>query len=147
MIPEFDASGHLPAGIHQCTWQELEARFGTNRHRRELLAGLRNALVALKQAGCGRAYIDGSFVTEERVPRDFDGCWDPVGVDPDKLDPVLKDFDNGRARQKAKYRGEMFPSDAVAEPQHRIRFLAFFQVTREGEPKGILALDLAQEFS
>ena len=103
--------------------------------------------MALKHAGCGRAYIDGSFVTEERVPRDFDGCWDPVGVDPGKLDPVLMDFDNGRARQKAKYRGEMFPSDAVAVPQHRIRFLEFFQIARDGQLKGILALDLTQEFT
>ena len=147
MIPEFDQDGLLPPGVHPCTWAELEARYGSTRHRRELLAGLKQALLALKRAGCGTAFIDGSFVTDRAVPGDFDGCWDPRGVDPNKLDPVLLEFGNQRAQQKAKYRGELFPSNAVANPRHRIRFLNFFQQTQEGEAKGILSLDLTQEFA
>ncbi|MCP5060243.1 MAG: hypothetical protein GY937_26380 [bacterium] len=147
VIPDFDENGLLPPGIHACSWREVEHRYGSNRHRRELLAGLKAALLALKRAGCGRVYVDGSFVTDKNVPEDFDGCWDPMGVDPNKLDPVLLNFDNQRAQQKAKYRGEMFVASENAVPRHRKRFLDFFQQTREGEPKGILSLNLTQEFS
>ena len=47
-------------------------------------------------------YLDGSFVTAKEFPSDFDGCWDPDGVDGAKLDPVLLVYDNLRAAQKAK---------------------------------------------
>ncbi len=145
MIPDLDAAGNLPPGVHSCTWQEFEQRFATTRHRRELLNGLRRALIELKAAGCATAYIDGSFVTEKKVPADYDGCWDPRGVVLSKLDPVLQDLDNGRARQKAKYRGELFPS-TWGESGSGGTFLDFFQVDRAtGEAKGILALDLQRE--
>jgi DNA-binding Xre family transcriptional regulator len=116
MIPAFDGiQGNLPPGIHEATWDEITARFGRTAHRRRLLAGLRQALEALRRAGCRRAYIDGSFVTAKRVPGDFDGCWDAEGVDPDLLDPVLLDFTSFRAAQKGKFGGELFVSGAVAD--------------------------------
>ena len=147
MIPEADDGGNLPPGVHECTWEELERRFGATRHRRELLNGLRRAIIALKAAGCARVYIDGSFVTEKRVPADYDACWDPEGVVVSKLDPVLQDFTNGRARQKAKYRGELFPSSA-GESGSGSTFLDFFQVDKfTGNAKGVVSLDLRREFS
>jgi len=66
-------------------------------------------------------------------------------VDPDQLDPVLLTFDRGRAAQKAKYHGELFPAQFAASPSGTT-FLEFFQCDKEGRPKGIIALDL-QEFS
>ena len=74
MIPVFDANGNLPPGIHVVTWNELVARFGTTPHRQMLLDGLRAALLSLKDSGCRRVYIDGSFVTAKEEPGDFDGC-------------------------------------------------------------------------
>jgi hypothetical protein len=144
MIPPFEASGNLPPGVHTATWPELASYFGTTPHRRALLAGLRAAVEALRAAGCRRVYIDGSFVTAKRRPNDFDGCWDMEGVDPDQLDPVLLTFDRGRAAQKAKYRGELFPAQFM-EGASGTTFLDFFQLDKEGSPKGIVALDL-QEF-
>ncbi len=90
-------------------------------------------------AGCRRAYVDGSFVTSKEVPGDFDGCWDHVGVDFDALDPVLLDFDGHREAQKAKFEGEMFIADAPGNP-----FLEFFQLDRDGRPKGIIQINLAE---
>ena len=55
MIPPFEESGNLPAGIHEATWNEFSARYGTTPHRRNLLDGLGLALVALRRAGCRRA--------------------------------------------------------------------------------------------
>src|SRR4051794_35442032 len=142
MIPPFDPStGFLPAGIYEATRDEVVVRFGRTPHRLVLLAGLKAALDALKIAGCRRAYIDGSFVTAKAVPGDFDACWDTDGIDPDRLDPVFLIFDRGRRAQKAKFGGELFPTDWPADPSG-LTFLRFFQKDRSGQQKGIIALDL-----
>lgn len=81
MIPPFDTNGNLPPGLHWATWEEIVERFGGTERRNELLAGLGRVLDALRDAGCGVAYVDGSFVTAKLRPGDFDGCWEPDGVD------------------------------------------------------------------
>jgi hypothetical protein len=142
MIPPIDSTGNLPSGVHWATWQELVDRFGKSRHRRQLLTGLKTALDALRIAGCRIVYIDGSFVTAKQVPNDFDACWDIDGVDPALLDPILLTFDYGRAAQKAKYLGELFPAQ-FNEGGSGTTFLEFFQIDKEsGNPKGIIAIDL-----
>ena len=141
MIPIFDSQGNLLPGIHIATWDELAERFGASPHRKLLLTGLPAMLTSLKDAGCRRVYIDGSLVTAKEHPADFDGCWGVDGVDADKLDPVLLQFANRRAAQKAKYHGELFVANAAADPAG-IRFIDFFQRDHDGQPKGIIALDL-----
>lgn len=141
MIPEFNAIGNLPAGEHPATWQELLDRFGYTPWRCQLLAGLREALLLLRAAGCRRAYIDGSFVTTKEVPGDFDACWDVQGVDFDLVDDRLLTFDRGRATQKAAFHGELYMTDSRTDPQGRL-FLDFFQTDRDGNRKGILVVDL-----
>jgi hypothetical protein len=142
-LPDLDeATGNLPPGIHEATWEELERAFSSTPRRGVLLDGLLRALSALRRAGCQRAYVDGSFVTAKEAPGDFDACWDPDGVDPDALEPTLLDFSNRRAAQKAKYGGELFIATDAAGPAG-IRFLDFFQRDKNtGDPKGIVALDL-----
>ncbi len=84
----------------------------------------------------------GSFVTNKNIPNDYDACWEEVDVDPDVLDPVLLTFDPGRATQKAKYLGELFPASVVAGP-NGLSFLDFFQTDGDaGERKGIIAINL-----
>jgi hypothetical protein len=143
MIPDLQDDGWLPPGIHEASWEEVEARFGHTRHRQHLLGGLRAAARALADAGCRRVYVDGSFVSSKGHPEDFDACWDPSGVDVGKLDPTLLQFANGRAAQKAKFGGELFPStsSAVGPPGFEA-FVEFFQRTRDGNPKGIIAIYL-----
>lgn len=58
-----------------------------------------------------------------------------------QLDPVLLDFSNKRAAQKAKYGGELFISSFIADAQGRT-FLDFFQEDRNGNPKGIVEVHL-----
>jgi hypothetical protein len=142
VIPPFDHLGRLPLGVHLATWDEVAQRFGGTQWRGRLLRGLREALLSLKAAGCPVAYIDGSFVTEKVEPGDFDACWDEVGVDPDALDPVLLDFTNRRAKQKAKFGGELFPASQGADGAG-ISFVQFFQNDKAtGDQKGIIAIDL-----
>lgn len=142
MIPEFNAHGLLPGGIHSATLSQIRERFGGNERRDRLLTGLIEALRLLRAAGCGRIYINGSFVTAKELPNDIDVCWDIAGVDPDALDPVFFDFEDGRAAQKARFGAEFFPAQ-VPEGLTGRAFLDFFQVDKQtGEPKGIIKLEL-----
>jgi hypothetical protein len=141
MIPVFQGNGNLSPGIHWAEWKEFEGRFGINPHRRKLLKGLKAVIASLRKAGCRAIYIDGSFVTAKELPNDFDGCWSIEGVDPNLLDPVLLDFSNGRAAQKAKYEGELFPAELIEGGSGKT-WLDFFQQDRYGKPKGIVGIRL-----
>jgi hypothetical protein len=111
MIPSPDPqTGYLPRGVHKPMWGEISAQFATNSHRGVLLDGLLRAVTNLAGAGCRVVLLDGSFVSEKQFPQDYDGTWEPYGVDPDLVDPVLLDFSHGRAAMKAKYAGELFPA-------------------------------------
>jgi hypothetical protein len=142
VIPSFDGGWNLPPGIHLATWDEIVERYATNKRRGQLMDGLRAAIESLHAAGCSRVYVDGSFVTGKEVPGDFDACWEAGSVDPGLLDPVLLDFRDRRAARNAKFGGELFPAQFVAEPAGTT-FLEFFQ--RDGltqKRKGIIAIDL-----
>ena len=144
MIPDFTSDGTLPPGIHEGSWDEFVNRFATNPHRRHLLAGLKEAALSLKHAGCRRIFVGGSYVTTKESPADFDACWDMTGVDPTHLDPILLIFDPGRAAQKAKYGGELFLAQATEQGCGKI-FLDFFMTKRDtGGPKGIVAINLEE---
>jgi hypothetical protein len=145
MIPEFANDGNLPPGVHVATWNEIVNRFGRTAKRRQLLAGLEVALVPLREAGCRRLYLNGSFVTDKAEPGDIDVAWDPVGVDVERLlelEPVFGAFADRRAAQKAKFGCEFFPSAFVADLVGNT-FLEFFQIDKDtGRRKGIIALDV-----
>jgi hypothetical protein len=140
MLPEFE-DGVLPPGIHQASWREVEERFGWNDRRQRLLSGLRSLLEELAHAGCSRAWLDGSFVTDKHHPGDFDLAWDPEGVDIGKLDQVLEDLDPPREAQKKKYGGDILPN--VIEEGSGMPFLEFFQQDAvTGQTRGIVELRL-----
>ena len=141
MIPDFSYRGELPSGIHLSNWQEVVRQLGWTKQRKVLLEGLERGLENLKSAGCGTAYLDGSFVTNKDEPKDFDVCWEVAGVQGKLLDSVLLTFANGRTAQKAKYFGEFFPSELHATPAG-LRYLDFFQINKFGQAKGIIKLDL-----
>jgi hypothetical protein len=106
-----------------------------------LLPGLLEAARILANAGCRALYIDGSFVTAKTFPGDFDACWERAGVNPHLLDPVLLNFANKRAAQKARFKGELFLADGIAVSG--VTFFNFFQKDKNtGMPKGIVSLDL-----
>jgi hypothetical protein len=145
-IPSFDTNGNLPAGIHLATWQEIEETLAFNPRRQELLSGLKRACESLTQVGCLRIFIGGSFATNKEFPGDFDVCWADETVDLEKLaeiDPVLLDFKNQRAAQKAKYGGELFLASDIADLHYFEDYLTFFQKDKvRGNAKGIIAIDL-----
>lgn len=132
--------GRLPPGEWAAGWDELVAAFGSSDWRLQLLEGCQRALRSLQAAGCRRAWIDGSFVTGKLHPGDIDGCYDPIGVDADLLHPALRDLTPGRPAQKAEFGCEFFPN--VIEAGSGQYFVEFFQQDRDGQPKGIIAIDL-----
>lgn len=144
MIPAL-VDGRLPPGEWEASWQELNEAFGTSEWRQSLLAGCQRALESLQQAGCRRVWIDGSFVTARPKPNVIDACCDPIGVDRSKLHPALCDLSPGRPAQKAEFGCEFFPN--IVEAGSGKYFVEFFQQDRDGNPTGIVVLDLtAEEF-
>lgn len=144
MIPEFDENGNLPPGIHFCDWSEFKERFGYTDRRALMIKGMSAAMAELKAAGCRTFYINGSFVTSQPKPRDFDCCWDRDDVDIDYLRknaPVLLNFYNSAA-QKAKYKGEIYPSDQQVDES--VTSIELFQRDRKQNRKGIIAIDLQE---
>ena len=141
MIPPFRPDGNLPPGIHDAIWQEAAERFGVNPYRIELLRGLLAALQILRQAGCLKIYLDGSFVSGKEAPNDFDMAWETENVKEELLSPIFLEFSNLRQSQKQAFGGEFFPADWLADRQGRT-YLEFFQTDLEGNPKGIVAIDL-----
>ena len=135
----------LPPGIHQADLDEVETTFATNTWRRDLFNGLVEAAGRLRSAGCSIIYLNGSYVTGKPRPRDFDICWDPVGVDHSKLDPIFLDFNNGRAAQKAAFKGEFFPSSMMCVDVSQT-FVEFLQLDRfTGKKKGIVSVSLSAD--
>ncbi|MBD2772751.1 DUF6932 family protein [Iningainema tapete] len=144
MIPEFDDNGNLPVGVHFCHWSEFKERFGYTRKRRQMIQGLEEVMAQLKAAGCRNFYINGSFVTREPSPNDFDCCWDQDDVDIDYLRknaPLILNFYNSNA-QKAKYRGEIYPSDQPVDED--TVSIEFFQLDRRQNKKGIIGINLQE---
>lgn len=145
-IPDFDNRGFLPPGIHNATWEEFMARYAITAHRGRLIQGLERLLAHLSKVGCKNVFIDGSFVTAKITPNDYDACWDVTGVKIEKIDPVLLDFsERGKQTMEQKYGGDIRP-DAFSPLETSGTYLEFFQIDRDGQPKGIIALDL-KEFS
>ncbi|MBW4669152.1 MAG: hypothetical protein KME60_17435 [Cyanomargarita calcarea GSE-NOS-MK-12-04C] len=142
MIPDFDENGNLPPGVHICEWEEFKERFGYNRRRRLLIEGLEMAMLSLQAAGCRIIYINGSFTTSKSDPGDFDACYDKGTVDTDYLrvnaPRLFNHYD--RAGMKARYKGEIFPSDQPAGYYGENSF-EFFQSDRRKRKKGIIAID------
>jgi hypothetical protein len=141
MIPHLDPStGYLPPGVYSAGWSDVAPCFAGNSHRRHLVTGLEQALRSFAGAGCRKVLLDGSFVSVKVLPQDYDAAWEPAGVDPTLLDPVLLDFSRKRAAMKLKYGGEFFPATSLAAVG--VLYREFFQKDKNGIPKGIIEIDL-----
>lgn len=144
MIPSFDERGFLPPGVHRSDWGEFVERYGISDHRRKLIGLLEGLIRHMKAVGCRSMFIDGSFVTNKERPNDYDACWDVHGVKVERIDPVLMNFtDFGKARMEEKYGGDIRP-DAFSPTETAGTYLEFFQIDRNGDPKGIVQLVLAE---
>ena len=106
------------------------------------MESLRWLVELARRAAVVRLILNGSFVTAKEEPGDFDACWDPEGVDLDRLDPLFFDFADGRAAQKQRFCGEFFPN--VVEAGSGLVFADFFQNERDTGRKGIVVLQIKE---
>ncbi len=75
-IPSLDSEGFLPVGVHDCTLDEIDARFGAFQHsdrRPQLFARLQAFFAEAKSSAIIESVlVNGSFVTAEPEPNDID---------------------------------------------------------------------------
>jgi len=141
-IADLNADGLLPPGTHDASLDEIREKFGYNMRRRALVDGLQRALRNLEAAGVRVVFINGSFVTRKRQPRDIDGCWEVTAdVDDVLLDPVFLDFSDHCAAMRRKYGVHFFIAQRI-EHRSGVPFVTFFRETRDGRGKGILRVTL-----
>lgn len=146
MIPAHDRQGDLVAGVWDATWTEIEDHFGANVKRQELLTKFKQAVVALRAAGCRQIYLGGSFITTKLWPNDIDAAWDTAGVRIDGLmanHPAFFDLAPPRLQQHRLYGADIGMIDWVAQSYPRILFLDWLQAKRwSSKKKGVLRVDL-----
>lgn len=106
------------------------------------MLGLAQMLVLLGEAGCQRVWVDGSFVTREQWPRDFDVCYSPQELRQEEIDAVLLDFSDGRRAQKTRFGGEALPNDFPLGWNDITIFDGFQRERTTGTAKGLMRLDL-----
>ncbi len=118
-LPPLTERGVLPPGIHEASWREFSARFGTNAARREQLFNMELLLQEMRKQKAGdSAFVGGSFVSKKEIPGDFDMTWRVSGEkigELKKASPILVD----RELQKETLGGQLMatypnsPGDGV----------------------------------
>ncbi len=145
-LPEFNRHGLLPQGIHQASWQEFSARYGSNARRQDLLANMEVLLHLAKKHGGSteKVYVGGSFVTAKETPADFDMTWRLCGSRFEELQktaPLLVD----RTLQMKELGGQLmatYPNAIKDSPSDGV--LGFLQRNaRLQMPVGLVEIDLS----
>jgi len=142
-IPDLNAEGLLPVGIHQATLIEVKEIFGDSSERRMfLMKSLIIALSNLYMAGAVNVWIDGSFVTVKEIPGDIDVCWEyHPNIDFKILDPI---FLKSQEEIKKNYGLHVFPTGVFVGED----WVSFFQRVKRpvtARFKGILFVKLSLE--
>jgi hypothetical protein len=145
VIPDFQDDGNLPPGVHKASLTEVKNALTWNGVRKAFYLGLTRALENLAGAGVKRVWIGGSFVTSEEYPNDVDGCWEyDNSVAVLLLDDVFLDLNPPRAAMRKKYSVDfLIAGTRLQDGQARGGTVQdFFQEDRDGNPRGILIIDL-----
>ena len=145
-IPDLDHRGVLPAGLHACSLNEIQVRFGSfqesDRRVRLHKELVRYAEEARLSSLIRALVVDGSFVTHKAEPGDIDIIVVLGGAIPQGDLPPFAYNAISRRRIKA-----MYPFDVVVVPdgggayQAAVEFFA--QIKHQpGAIKGLLRVEL-----
>ena len=144
MIPELTREGVLPPGLHAATMAEIRRRFGNGAGvRGSLMKGLERVVRKARKIGASRLYLDGSFVTDKKEPRD----WDAVLV----LSPGARIGSKeaqtltGREVMKKRFGGDLFTvmEEDAEILKHYVE--GVFSHDRDGRAKGLLIVELKEK--
>lgn len=138
MSLNFNSYGFLHETI-TLTYEEFEHHFGSNPRRVELLENALPFFRIFHSCGCKTVYIDGSFVGLKKIPEDIDLCFDLTYLDADKLEREFPQFFdlNEIGKIHRDQHCHIFHFDL-----NNKRFLHLLESDREGNPKGLVKLDL-----
>jgi len=146
-IPSFDEYGLLLGGVHDCTLDEIRARFGSfqsSERRPNLLRRLTAFVAEAGSSGIVRSIIvNGSFVTAEPEPNDIDLIV-VVGADHDFSADLKASAYAVLSKRRVQRR---FGFDMLVARENSLeyrRWTEFFQQVRlePGRRKGILKVQL-----
>ena len=142
-IPPLDADGYLPEGLHDCTLDELQRRFGMDVHeecRSLLFSKLHEYVVEIRSTARDLVLlVDGSFVTGKDHPNDVD----LILILPHDHDfrTELRPFEYNVLSRRRVSKRYAFDLLVAREDSPELReYIAFFQQVR-GDPsrrKGLL---------
>jgi hypothetical protein len=133
MIPPFDESGLLPAGVHRATLAEIAARFGSiSELRRVQMESVGWMVDAAVRAGVRRIVLNGSFATNTMEPNDVDCVLLLVAGQPRDRD-AMKELRAGFPFLDIKL---------VGQPDFDEYVNFTFATDRAGTPKGIVEVVL-----
>jgi hypothetical protein len=144
-LPDFDASGDLPPGVHRATLNEMIQRFGSAGGQRGV-CNLRLSHVhelAKRTRHLQRLVIFGSYVTAEPNPNDIDVVL--VMDDGFRLEecPIESRGLFDHALAQARYGASIFwirPGLLIDEGVED--FTAYWQLKRDGSKRGIVEVIL-----
>ena len=140
-LPEFNANGDLPPGVHRASWTEVMGRFGGGAGQREICTRRLAHIYELAQrTGClQRFVVFGSYVTTKANPNDVDVIL--IMDDAFRLDNCPMEsralFDHAVAQ--ARYGASVFwmrPALLIGETVEQ--FIVYWQIKRGGGQRGIV---------
>jgi hypothetical protein len=145
-IPALDERGLLPAGVHRCSLEEVQARFGqfqSTDRRVHLFQQLQRYVEQARSAAVVRAIVvDGSFVTSKVDPEDIDLMVVLPGDLPGgELSPVVYNAISKRRIRKTYPFDAFVASDGTVEYQELVEFFAQVKA-QPGVQKGLLRVEL-----
>jgi hypothetical protein len=144
MIPDLTGEGLLPRGLHGATVEEVRRRFGSGTPvRSRLMKGLEAVLRLARKVGASLLYLDGSFVTDEKEP----GDWDAVLLLPTGAriwsEEAIALADRPEVRKR--YGGDLFTmmEEDTEVLAHYVE--GVFVHDRHGRVKGLVVLSLKRK--
>jgi hypothetical protein len=120
-------------------------------HRKKLARNFVSLAKILIDFGVNKVLVDGSFVTSKFEPNDIDACYSIDMNEFIRLVTLYPIFDMSRKVGKkpamwAQHNIELFPDfgqPAMVDSQgNGIPFPSFFRMTRDGQQKGLLIIEL-----
>jgi hypothetical protein len=142
-----NARGLLPQGVHDCSLDEVKARFGSfqgSDRRPRLWATLESFVAEVRMASVGVfLYINGSFVTAKPAPEDIDLILVVPAAHDFSRDLAPAEYNLLSARRvRQRFRLDLLVAREGSD-QHQ-RYLKLFQQVRleADEIKGILRIKL-----
>jgi hypothetical protein len=146
-IPVFNEQGWLPEGIHQCTVEEAETRFGnfqTSDRRPQLWREFKQFHQEARATGLVLVILlDGSFVTAVPEPNDIDVILVVSAAHDFSADLTPSEY-NVLSKRRVRKRHGIDVLVARADSEEYRRYVRLFQQVRlESErTKGIISLKL-----